>query len=79
MDWSNDNCPVCRGSAREALPRMGDFAEIICDSCGRYRISGTAIEVMRHDDDDARRTRILEQAKLDANDGAIPFVQSYMT
>jgi len=66
MDWSNDNCPVCDNAAKEALPRMGDFAEIICDDCGRYRVTGSALEVIRfasHED----RTRALRRAKKHAD------------
>lgn len=50
MDWSTDNCPICNAAVKEALPRMGDFAEFICDACGRFRIPGTALETARHED-----------------------------
>ena len=76
MDWSNDSCPVCRQDAREALPRMGDFAEIICDDCGRYRISGSSLEVMRHEDDADIRKSALRHAIRDAG-GNMPFIKGF--
>jgi hypothetical protein len=78
MDWSNDNCPVCNGAAREALPRMDDTAEIICDDCGRYRITGTATETIRHKEP-GHRASILERAKaIAAEDGGMPLITSSM-
>ena len=78
MDWSNDNCPVCNDAAIEALPRMGDFAEIICDNCGRYRITVTAMETIRHKDPDLRHS-LLQQAKAAAAENReIPMITSDM-
>lgn len=78
MDWSNDNCPVCRQQAREALPRMGDFAEIICEDCGRYRISGSSLKAMRHEDDPAVRMAALGEAKrVGRAAGAMPFIKGF--
>lgn len=76
MDWSNDNCPVCRQGAREALPRMVDFAEIICEECGRYRISGSSLEVMRHEDDSDLRRAALDKAINSAGED-IPFIAGF--
>lgn len=78
MNWSNDKCPVCNNTAREALPRMGDFAEFICDDCGRYRVSGTVLEIFRHKDK-ATRQSSLEVAKrrVEAGD-KIPMITSDM-
>lgn len=77
MNWTNDNCPVSNEPAQEALPRMGDFAEIICPSCGRFRISGTALEMIRNRDPDGRE-RALAEAKRRAPEGEIPLITSYM-
>lgn len=77
MDWSNDNCPVCRNSAREALPRLGDFAEIICDNCGRFRISGSSQQAMLFEDNAQTRRNALEAATRTADDGAIPFIMNF--
>lgn len=76
MNWSNDRCPVCRHDAREALPRMGDFAEIFCSDCGHYRISGSSLEVMRHEDDAGIRKTALQHAIKDAG-GNIPFIKGF--
>ncbi len=77
MDWSNDTCPVCRQQGREALPRIGDFAEFICDDCGRYRISGSSMELMRHEDDYEARRAALDQAISTADGRAIPFIKGF--
>lgn len=74
MDWSNENCPICRGPAREALPRIGDFAEIICDACGRFRISGSSMAVMQHEDDPKKRRAVLERAIQESGD-KMPFIK----
>lgn len=79
MNWTNDNCPICELPAEEALPRMGDFAEFICDDCGRYRITGTALETIRTKDITNRRA-LLERAKaIAAAEGKhIPEINSYL-
>lgn len=76
MDWSNDDCPVCRQGAREAVPRMGDFAEIICQECGRFRISRSSLEVMRHEDNPETRKEALLAAKKNAGE-AMPFIKEF--
>jgi hypothetical protein len=73
MDWSNDDCPVSNEPAREALPRIGDFAEMICPTCGRFRISRSSLETIRHYEADDRLA-FLEKAKREAQGGAIPFI-----
>lgn len=77
MDWSNDNCPVCNGQAKEALPRMGDFAEIICKDCGRYRISGSALEVIRYEPADTRSRALMRAAKRGERDGVMPKIMHH--
>lgn len=78
MNWTNDNCPVCDKPAKEALPRMGDFAEIICDDCGRYRITGTALETIRASNVPNRQA-ILDRAKAIAAEGnEMPTINSYL-
>lgn len=62
MDGSDDKCPICKGVAKEALPRIGDFAEFICDVCGRFRITGTALETARHEDNPEIRIAALDRA-----------------
>lgn len=73
MDWSNDTCPITNEPVREALPRMGDYAEFICPTCGRFRISGTSMETIRTYDPN-RRLEFLEQARVSAA-GGIPFIK----
>ncbi|MGR8923850.1 hypothetical protein ACU8MB_08885 [Rhizobium leguminosarum] len=57
---------------------MGDFAEFICDDCGRFRITGTALEAARLEQDQAVRRAALEKAKQQAaKDKSIPKITSY--
>ncbi|MGZ2475508.1 hypothetical protein ACVI1N_003799 [Sinorhizobium medicae] len=63
--------------AQEALPRLGDFVEITCPTCGRFRITGTALEMIRGRDLDGRQFA-LTQAKRKAPEGKIPVIDSYM-
>jgi len=63
MNWTlNNKCPVCDESTKEALPKLGDTTEVICDTCGRYRITDSAKEEFRHKEQDERHA-ILERAK----------------
>jgi hypothetical protein len=62
MNWSNDTCPPSNQQAQEMLPRMGDNVEFNCPSCGRFRISGTAFEVIRSFPEVTRKSA-LDKAK----------------
>ncbi|TWA35482.1 hypothetical protein [Sinorhizobium medicae] len=75
MNWIN--CPISNEPAQEALPRLGDFAEFTCPTCGRFRITGTALEMIRSRDFDGRQF-VLTQAKCKAPEGEIPVIGSYM-
>jgi hypothetical protein len=78
MDWSNDNCPVSNEHVREALPRNADFAEFICETCGRFRITGSAMAEIRHKDRPEREA-LLAKAKARAEkDGSIPMIDTYL-
>ncbi|WP_234895721.1 hypothetical protein [Sinorhizobium medicae] len=77
MNWINDDCPVSNEPAQEALSRLGDFAEFTCPTCGRFRITGTALEMIRGLDLDGRQFA-LTQAKSKAPEGKIPVIDSYM-
>ncbi|GEC42306.1 hypothetical protein EME01_63780 [Sinorhizobium meliloti] len=69
--------PRLNEPAQEALPRLGDFAEITCPTCGRFRITRTALEMIRGRDLDGRQFA-LTQAKRKALEGKIPVIDSYM-
>ncbi len=57
---------------------MGDNAEFICDDCGRYRITGTALETIRSLDVPDRKA-LLERAKaIAAETGEMPKITSYL-
>lgn len=73
MNWSVDKCPVTQETAQEALPRMGDYSEHICPTCGRFRISGSSREAIRHYRLN-ERVAFLDEAKRRAAKGEIPFI-----
>ncbi|WP_457812052.1 hypothetical protein [Sinorhizobium meliloti] len=77
MKSTNGDCPVSNEPAQEALPRLGDFVEITCPTCGRFRITRTALEMIRGRDLDGRQFA-LTQAKRKALEGKIPVIDSYM-
>ncbi len=70
------SCPVCDGSAWEEMPHDSDAEVISCASCGQFRISGSALETMKHVDADTRRGK-LEDAKRAARPGALPFIPGF--
>jgi hypothetical protein len=43
MISTNDRCPVSNEAVQQAPPRVGDFAEIICPTCGRFRVSQSSL------------------------------------
>ena len=75
MNWSADRCPISDEAAEEALPRVGDFVEIICQSCGRFRVSGSAMEALRHLEKQ-HKLEILNEAKRVTRAGEIPYIQN---
>lgn len=80
MRWGNYSCPVCNEVAKEALPRLGDFVEIVCEThCGRYRITGTAMGTIRYQEPKVRRA-LLESAKAvaSADNREVPIITSYL-
>jgi hypothetical protein len=71
MSWQDKQvCPVCEAPCKEALPTMGDYREMICEECGRYRITRTA-EVTFKELGVAERKEKLSAAKT-ASSGTIP-------
>jgi hypothetical protein len=77
MNWTNDTCPISDEPAQEELSGIQDIAEFICPSCGRFRITGTALAMILHRDPDARESA-LAQAKMMAEPGKIPVIDSTM-
>lgn len=76
MNWINETCPICRNQAKEALPRMGDFLELACDECGRFRVSRSSQEELMHVDDRSIRDAALAKAKKNAGTG-MPFIKGF--
>lgn len=61
-------CPVCRGQAENLTPATLEGVVVSCQSCGDYRISGTAFYgFMRMHDD--KRAAALAAAKTSTRSG----------
>lgn len=74
MSWTYGNkCPVTDEECQEALPRQGDYRELICPTCGRFRISGTSFETIKKYSPD-EKVAFLHKAMADAQDGTIPYI-----
>ncbi|CAN7450550.1 hypothetical protein LJR235_002901 [Pararhizobium sp. LjRoot235] len=77
MNWTNDTCPISLEPAQEELSGIEDVVEFICPTCGRFRITGTALAMILHRDPDTREAA-LAQAKTKAKEGEIPTIDSSM-
>jgi hypothetical protein len=74
MEKTN-TCPISDEPA-EALPQTGGYHEFDCPSCGRFRISDTALEQIQAM---SRREReaLLSEAKRDVQGGeGLPFIRN---
>lgn len=77
MNWTNDTCPISIEPAQEDVSGIEDVVEFVCPTCGRFRITGTALAMILHRDSDAREFA-LAQAKMRAEAGEIPTIDSSM-
>lgn len=72
---TTDTCPISDEPA-ELIPSDGDFAEFVCPSCGRFRISRTALRLIKNLSR-RRREALLNKARSDAQGGdGIPFIRN---
>lgn len=75
MNWADHHCLICQSTSVEVAEPLGDFVEIVCDDCGRYRVSGS----FKRDLQDLpldRRRELLNIAETQANCGT-PMITSY--
>lgn len=76
MTWQNEAvCLISGERAEEALPREGDFQEIISPTYGRYRVANSVIPELA-ELDQMERIRILSHARAAAKGGDIPIITS---
>lgn len=69
-----DICPIS-GDPVDSLPTTGDYIEFDCPTCGRFRISGSALESMTELSRQEKEA-LLSKAKRDAQGGdGIPFIR----
>jgi hypothetical protein len=74
MSTETRPCPVC-GRRSEHEQTTGDFTEIDCPDCGRFRISGTALQIFRDFEDQDEKRAALEAAKRETAPGELPFIR----
>jgi hypothetical protein len=75
MNQTKDYCPISDEPA-ETSPTDGDFAEFDCPSCGRFRISRTALKTITNLPRKERET-LLNKARSDAQGGeGLPFIRN---
>ncbi len=68
-------CPISNEPLLEVLPKIGDFAEFICPSCGRFRISRTALKTIKKKSREEREI-LLNKARSNAQGGdGIPSIR----
>lgn len=77
MGWQFEGkCAVTGERVEEALPRMGDFVELISPSLGRYRITGSAAE--KFDElTPEQRMSAFNRAKESAEPGMMPQITTH--
>jgi transcription elongation factor Elf1 len=62
---TDHECLVCGRERAEVQQKVGDFSEIVCQSCGHYRITDTAAAAM-HALQPAERFAHLQAAIMEA-------------
>lgn len=67
-------CPISDEPVK-ALPSGGDFLEFVCPSCGRFRISRTALRLIKNLSR-RRRETLLNKARSDAQGDGVPFIRN---
>jgi len=68
-------CPISQEPIEKEIPGTADVVEIICPTCGRFRITGSAIIGLKVHRLEVR-AEILERAKEAAREGEIPQINS---
>ena len=76
MNWTKDYCPISEEKVEAISPISGDFAEFNCPSCGHFRITRTALKMIKNLPRNERET-LLNKARSDAQGGeGIPFIRN---
>ena len=78
MPSTSEQCPVSNEPAQQASSSAGDFAEFTCPTCGRFRVSRSAVQQLS-DMPEALATDALAKAKKRAEiDGSeLPVIRSF--
>ena len=62
------------GHANALETRLSDSHQFNCPECGRFRVSGTALQLFKLNPHRYDRRGLLEQAKNRTNPGEIPLI-----
>ncbi len=78
MSSTNEQCPVTNEPAQQDQSSTGDFAEFTCPTCGRFRVSRSAVQQLS-DMPEALATDALAKAKKRAeiDGGEVPLIRSF--
>ena len=41
-------CPICENPTNAGSPKFGDSKEVTCETCGRFKISGSWEAMIKH-------------------------------
>lgn len=75
MNGNREQCPISKEPA-EVLQSTVDYREFNCPSCGRFRISGSALITIRTKSRKEREA-LLSQARCDVQGGdGLPFIRN---
>lgn len=75
-NWSNATCPVTDEPAREMEQRLGDNVEFVCQSCGHFRVTGSALMAMRRFPISVRQRALSRATDRAARDGSMPTIRT---
>lgn len=75
MNENKEQCPISKEPV-EVLQTTADYREFSCPSCGRFRISGSAL-IMIATKSRKEREALLSQARCDVQGGeGLPFIRN---
>lgn len=72
MNWSNVTCPVTDEPAREIAQRIGDSIDFVCPTCGHFRATASAIEMMSSLPKVVRQAALQRAIVRSGMDGSMP-------
>lgn len=78
MPSTNDQCPVTNEPAQQAQASVGDFTEFTCPTCGRFRVSRSAVEQLSDMPEELSVDALAKAKKRAEIDGdEVPVIRSF--